>query len=90
MSRTVHCAKLGIDAEGLDRPPFPGEAGQRIFENISKQAWQEWLAHQTMVINERRLTPFEPESKKLLAEEREKFLFGEGVEKPEGYVAPKS
>lgn len=89
MSRMVKCVKLGIESEGLSRPPFPGPLGQRIYDNVSKQAWQDWLQHQTMVINENRLTPFEPAAKKLLAEEREKFLFGEGVEKPEGYVAPK-
>ena len=89
MSRMVKCVKLGIESEGLGRAPFPGPTGQRIYDSISKQAWQEWLQHQTMVLNENRLTPFEPDAKKLLAAEREKFLFGEGVEKPEGYVAQK-
>jgi Fe-S cluster biosynthesis and repair protein YggX len=85
----VKCVRLGIELEGLDRAPFPGPTGQRIFDGVSKQAWQEWLQHQTMVINENRLTPFEPEAKKMLAEEREKFLFGGGAEKPEGYIAEK-
>ncbi|QSA97237.1 oxidative damage protection protein [Methylococcus sp. EFPC2] len=90
MSRTVHCAKLGVDAEGLERPPFPGEQGQRIYEHISQQAWQDWLKLQTMLINEHRLTPFEAKSKEFLAQEREKFLFGAGTALPEGYVPPKA
>lgn len=90
MSRMVHCTKLGIEAEGLDAPPFPGEEGQKIYENISKQAWQQWLHLQTMLINEHRLAVFEPEARKFLAREREKFLFGEGAKAPEGYVPPSS
>lgn len=89
MTRRVHCAKLDIDAEGLDTPPFPGQKGQTIFETVSKQAWQEWLRLQTMLINEHRLTPFEPQAREFLAREREKFLFGDGSEMPEGYVPPK-
>ncbi len=88
MARMVKCAKLGIEAEGLDAPPFPGPEGQRIFENISRQAWEEWLQVQTMLINEHRLTVFEPEAKAFLAQEREKFLFGGGTNLPEGYVPP--
>ncbi len=88
MSRKVKCAKLGIEAEGLDAPPFPGPEGERIYENISKRAWQSWLEVQTMLINEHRLTVFEPEVKEFLAREREKFLFGEGTAMPEGYVPP--
>ena len=90
MSRTVRCAKLGVEAEGLEKPPFPGVLGQRVFDNISAQAWQEWLKLQTMLINEHRLTPFEAKAKQFLAEEREKFLFGSGAVAPEGYVPPKS
>jgi Fe-S cluster biosynthesis and repair protein YggX len=90
MPRKVKCAKLGIEAEGLDTPPFPGPEGQRIYEHISKQAWQEWLKLQTMLINEYRLTVFEPEAKEFLAQEREKFLFGGAAQMPEGYVPPKS
>lgn len=89
MSRMVQCVKLGIQAEGLDAPPFPGEQGQRIYDSISKAAWQEWLKLQTMLINEHRLTPFEPQARKFLAQEREKFLFGGGASAPEGYVPPK-
>ncbi len=86
MSRRVHCVLLQTEAEGLDRPPYPGELGKRIFEQVSKPAWQQWLAHQTMLINEYRLTPIEPRARKFLEEEMEKFFFGEGSTRPEGYV----
>lgn len=89
MTRTVHCAKLGCEAEGLAAPPFPGEQGQRIYQNVSKEAWQAWLRQQTMLINEYRLTPFEPKARQFLEAEREKFLFGAGSQAPEGYVPPK-
>ena len=88
MSHTVQCAKLGHAAEGLDFAPWPGPLGQRIYAEISKQAWQQWLAHQTMLINENRLNPLDPKSRQYLAAEMEKFLFGDGAEKPAGYVAP--
>ena len=88
MSRIVHCAKLGIDAEGLDFAPWPGPLGQRIYAEISKPAWQEWLAHQTMLINEYRLNPLDPQARQFLGGEMEKFLFGGEVKQPEGYVAP--
>jgi Fe-S cluster biosynthesis and repair protein YggX len=78
----VHCVVLGTEAEGLDRPPYPGPLGQRIFENVSKQAWQQWLGHQTMLINEYRLSPLEPKAREFLEKEMEKFFFGEGSEKP--------
>jgi Fe-S cluster biosynthesis and repair protein YggX len=84
----VNCVLLGVASEGLDRAPYPGELGQRIFENVSKQAWQQWLAHQTMLINEYRLTPIEPKARKFLEEEMEKFFFGEGSEAPKEFVAP--
>jgi len=90
MTRRVKCARLGIEAEGLEKPPFPGPEGQRIFDHVSVQAWQEWLKLQTMLINEHRLTPFEPEARKFLAKEREKFLFGGEARMPEGYVPPKA
>ncbi len=89
MANRVKCAKLGEEAEGLDSPPFPGSKGQHIFENISKQAWQEWLNMQTMLINEHKLASYEPQAKKFLEEERNKFLFGDDFKMPEGYVAPK-
>ena len=82
MARTVNCVLLRIPAEGLDYQPYPGELGKRIYENVSKQAWQQWLAHQTMLINEYRLSPIEPKARKLLEEEMEKFFFGGGSEKP--------
>ncbi len=89
MTRMVQCIKLGVEAEGLESPPFPGPKGQYIFENISKQAWQEWLNMQTMIINEQRLASFDPAAKKILEQEREKFLFAGGFEMPEGYVPQK-
>ena len=82
MTRKVHCTLLGVEADGLDYVPYPGELGQRIYENISQQAWQQWVAHQTMLINENRLTLFEPKARKFLEEEMEKFFFGEGSERP--------
>jgi Fe-S cluster biosynthesis and repair protein YggX len=90
MTRMIKCVKLGIDAEGLDTPPFPGPNGQRIFDHVSKQAWKDWLAMQTMIINERRLASFDPAAKKILEDEREKFLFAGGFEVPEGYVPPQN
>ena len=90
MPRMVHCTYLGREAEGLDRVPYPGPLGQRIFANISKEAWQLWLRHQTMLINEYRLSPIEPKARQFLVEEMEKFLFGGGSQAPEGYVSPGS
>ncbi|NNF16362.1 MAG: oxidative damage protection protein [Gammaproteobacteria bacterium] len=88
MTRTVMCIVLKEEAEGLDYLPYPGELGQRIYDNVSKTAWQQWLGHQTMLINENRLTPIEPKARKFLEGEMEKFFFGQGSEKPEGYVDP--
>ena len=90
MVRMVKCIKLGTEAEGLDSPPFPGPKGQIIFENISKEAWQEWIDMQTMIINEQRLASFDPKAKSILEAEREKFLFSGGFEIPEGYVPTKN
>lgn len=81
---------LGEDAEGLDYAPYPGELGQRIYDSVSKQAWQKWLAHQTILINEYRLTPIEPEARKFLETEMEKFFFGEGSAIPDEFVDPDS
>lgn len=89
MTRMVNCVKLGTEAEGLDAPPFPGAKGQQIFDSVSKQAWQDWLKMQTMLINEHRLASFDPKARKFLEEERQKFLFGGNFEMPEGYVPPK-
>ncbi|MFO1407999.1 MAG: oxidative damage protection protein [Steroidobacteraceae bacterium] len=88
MTRTVQCAYLKREAEGLDRPPYPGPLGQRIYENVSREGWAAWVRHQTMLINEYRLTPVDPKARKFLVEEMEKFLFGGGAKAPEGYVAP--
>lgn len=88
MTRMVNCVKLGREGEGLERQPYPGELGKRIFENVSKEAWQMWLSHQTMLINEMRLTPMDPRAREFLEGEMEKFFFGEGSATPEGYVPP--
>lgn len=88
MARTIFCTFLQREAEGLDRVPYPGELGQRIYASISREAWQQWLRHQTMLMNEYRLTPIDPKARKFLVEEMEKFLFQGGSQKPEGYVAP--
>jgi Fe-S cluster biosynthesis and repair protein YggX len=90
MARMVHCIKLGREAEGLERLPYPGELGKKIYESVSKEAWQTWLRHQTMLINEYRLSPMDPKARKFLEAEMEKYFFGEGSTRPEGYVAPGS
>ncbi len=82
----VNCSLLGQELPGLTFQTYPGELGKRIFENISQQAWQQWLAHQTILINEHRLSPIEPAHRKFLEQEMEKYFFGEGSEKPEGFV----
>lgn len=89
MSRIVNCIKLGHEADGFDRPPYPGELGRRVYEQVSKQAWAQWLRHQTMLINENRLSPLDPKSRKFLEEQMERYFFGEGAEVPQGYVPPK-
>ena len=88
MTRMVQCVKLGREAPGLERLPYPGELGQRIFDNVSKEAWQQWLAHQTMLINEYRLVAFEPKARQFLVGEMEKFFFGGGSKAPEGFIDP--
>ena len=82
MSRMVQCVKLNKEAEGLDRPTYPGELGQRVFENVSKEAWQGWLKQQTMLINEYRLSPLDPKTRVFIEEQMEKYFFGEGAETP--------
>jgi Fe-S cluster biosynthesis and repair protein YggX len=84
----VNCVKLGREAEGLDYPPYPGELGQRIFASVSKEAWQQWVRFQTMIINENRLNLADPEHRKYLAEQIERHFFGEGVEQVQGYTPP--
>lgn len=85
MSRTVNCVRLKREAEGLERQPYPGDIGKRIFDNVSKEAWQEWLRHQTMLINENRLSPMDPRARKFLEEQMEQFFFGEGSALPPDY-----
>jgi Fe-S cluster biosynthesis and repair protein YggX len=86
MARKVQCLFLKREAEGLDYAPYPGELGTRIYNSISKEAWAQWVAHQTMLINENRLTPIEPKARAFLVAEMEKFLFGSGSEKPKDFV----
>ena len=88
MARVVKCIKLGTEAEGLDFPPFPGELGKRIFDSVSKQAWKGWLDQQTRLINEMRLSGTDPKARKYLAEQLEKYFFGEGADEASGFVPP--
>jgi Fe-S cluster biosynthesis and repair protein YggX len=90
MTRLVHCIKLHREAEGLARAPYPGELGKRVYEHVSKQAWADWLRHQTMLINENRLSPMDPKARKFLEEQMERYLFGEGADLPPDYVPPKA
>jgi Fe-S cluster biosynthesis and repair protein YggX len=89
MARMVNCIKLGREAEGLDFPPVPGELGKRLFENVSKEAWQQWIKLQTMLINENRLNLADVRARQYLTEQVEKHFFGEGAERAQGYVAPR-
>ncbi len=88
MTRTVHCVRLQREAEGLERQTYPGELGKRIFDNVSKEAWQEWLRHQTMLINENRLNLMDARARKYLAEQMEKHFFEGGADQVAGYVPP--
>ncbi|MBK7365606.1 MAG: oxidative damage protection protein [Nitrosomonas sp.] len=88
MARIVKCIKLGHEAEGLDAPTYPGELGKRIFENVSKQAWSQWIKHQTLLVNEYRLNLADIKARKYLAEQMEAYFFGEGADNPTGYIAP--
>jgi Fe-S cluster biosynthesis and repair protein YggX len=88
MTRNVHCVLLKREAPGLDRPPYPGALGQRIFNEVSREAWAAWVRHQTMLINEYRLTPVDPKARKFLEEEMGKYFFGTGSEKPKEFQAP--
>ncbi len=89
MARTVNCIKLGREAEGLDFPPMPGDLGKRIYESVSKEAWQQWIRLQTMLINENRLSLVDPKARKYLSEQVEKHFFGEGADQAGGFVPPK-
>jgi len=85
----VQCVKLKQEAEGLERVPYPGELGKKIFDQVSKQAWSEWLRFQTMLINEHRLSPVNPDARRFLEQQMENYFFGTGGDVPEGYVPPK-
>jgi Fe-S cluster biosynthesis and repair protein YggX len=88
MARMVQCVKLGREAEGLDRPPYPGELGQRIYQHVSKEAWQGWIRFQTMLVNENRLNLADANARKYLAGQMENYFFGDGSQVPPGYVPP--
>jgi len=90
MSRMVQCIKLNKEAEGLEKAPYPGELGQKIFDSVSKEAWQLWIQQQTMLMNENRLSPINPEHRKFLEVEMEKFFFSDDSVAPEGYTPPSS
>jgi len=89
-TRMVHCVKFGKELPGLERIPWRGEIGKRVFENVSKEAWKLWLEHSKMIMNEYRLNPLDPNSQKIMEEQMEQFFFGEGAKLPEGYVPPKA
>jgi Fe-S cluster biosynthesis and repair protein YggX len=88
MARTVHCIKLKREAEGLDFPPYPGEIGKRLYENVSKEAWKQWLEQQKMLVNENRLNLADSKARAYLVEQMQKHFFGEGAERAAGYVPP--
>jgi Fe-S cluster biosynthesis and repair protein YggX len=86
--RTVQCVVLKRAAPGLDKAPYPGILGQRILENVSREAWAQWVKHQVMLINEHRLSPVDPKARKFLEGEMEKYFFGAGSQKPAEYIEP--
>ncbi|QLI81417.1 oxidative damage protection protein [Chitinibacter fontanus] len=86
MSRTVNCVKLGREAEGLDFAPVPGELGKKIYDNVSKEAWQAWVKHQTMLINENRLSLADPSARKYLQQQLENYFWGAGADSIQGFV----
>ena len=88
MARTVFCKKYKEELQGLDMPPMPGAVGQEIFETVSKKAWQDWMAHQTMLINEKHLNMMDRDNRAYLDQQREKFFAGDNVDAAEGYVPP--
>ena len=90
MTRMVMCRKYGKELPGLDNPPYPGPKGQEIFDEVSKQAWEDWQAHQTMLINEKHLSLADPQTRKYLQEEMQKFFAGEDYDRAEGYVPPEA
>ena len=86
MTRMVYCVLLKREAEGLERLTYPGDLGQRIFDNVSKEGWQKWVGHQTILMNEYRLSPINPKDRKFLEEEMDKFFFGEGASAVDNFV----
>jgi Fe-S cluster biosynthesis and repair protein YggX len=86
MTRLVNCVKLGKEAPGLERPTYPGDLGKRIFEEVSQEGWKAWVGHQTMLLNEYRLSPINPKDRKFLEEEMEKFFFGDGASSVDNFV----
>jgi len=88
-ARMVNCVKLGRELPGLDRPPWRGELGKRIYEHVSKEAWRMWVDHSKMLLNEYRLNPLDPRAQQIMEEQMEMFFFGEGSKLPEDYVPPK-
>lgn len=90
MTRTVQCVKLGCEAPGLPRPPLPGDLGQRIFDNVSQQAWQQWMVEQTRLINEYGLQLADPKAREFLTEQTEEYFFGSGQTVDTHYVPPEN
>ena len=90
MTRMVNCIKLGREAEGLDVPPMPGELGKKLYDSVSKEAWQAWLKLQTMLINENRLNLADPRARQYLTQQMQNQFFGSGSEMPTGYVPPQA
>ncbi|QNM97095.1 oxidative damage protection protein [Chitinimonas koreensis] len=88
MARMVNCVKLGREAEGLDFAPLPGELGKKIYESVSKEAWQAWVKHQTMLINENRLNLADSRARQYLSQQMQNYFFGAGADMPQGYVPP--
>lgn len=88
MPRTVQCVLLKKEADGLDFAPYPGELGKRIYDNVSKEAFEQWKRHQTMLVNENRLNLADARARQYLARQMELYFFGEGADKPQGYVPP--
>ncbi|GAB2945637.1 MULTISPECIES: oxidative damage protection protein [Aquaspirillum] len=90
MSRMVNCIKLGREAEGMDFAPLPGELGQKLYDNVSKEAWQGWIRHQTMLINENRLSLADPRARQYLTQQLQNYFFGQGADAVSGFVPPKA
>ena len=90
MSRMANCIKLGREAEGMDFAPLPGELGQKLYDNVSKEAWQGWIRHQTMLINENRLSLADPRARQYLTQQLQNYFFGQGADAVSGFVPPKA